>query len=506
MKKIILSSSFALITLSMLLITSCIKKDFDAPPDNSSYDPGLTVNATIWQIKQMYDVNVGPVMIDQDLVISGIVVADDRSGSFYKQIIVQDSSSGITVLIGKSSGLYSDYPIGRKIYIKCKGLYVGAYGGFIQLGGMPIAPSTDLTDIPSSSMNKYIVKASYPHTVVPMKVTLNEIYFTKASQTALQRKWLGTLIQVDSAEFVQGEVGMEYASDPNLSSGTDRNLEDCFGGTIILRNSGYSKFRQAKIPAGKGTIVAIYSTYESSTKKIPQLILRDTTDLAFTAPRCGGVVILPATPISIDSLRKMYVGSTTTAGIKLGNVKIHGVVTSSVLDSNISSSNMYVQDESNKGIVIYFGASHGMKLGDSVEVDLTGDSLIVYRETLEIKAKTNQVTKIASEKSVNPIVVTLATLNADLSNATYNQRQYEGVLVKIMGATITGSPATYSGPLTVDRSKTVTDATGTITMYTLSKPPYLTTALPAGSVNITAIATKYLSTNQIQIRNLNDVQ
>jgi hypothetical protein len=43
-------------------------------------------------------------------------------------------------------------------------------------------------------------------------------------------------------------------------------------------------------------------------------------------------------------------------------------------------------------------------------------------------------------------------------------------------------------------------------MYTLSKTPYITTPLPAGSVNITAIATKYLSTNQIQIRNLNDVQ
>lgn len=201
----------------------------------------------------------------------------------------------------------------------------------------------------------------------------------------------------------------------------------------------------------------------------------------------------------------MYVGSTNNNGIKLGNLKIHGVVTSSVLDSNISFSNMFIQDESNKGIVIYFGTSHGMKLGDSVEVDLTGDSLIVYRETLEIKAKSNQVTKISSGKTVAPIVVTLATLNADLNIATYNQRQYEGVLVQIMGCTITGGP-NYSGPITADRSKTVTDATGTITMYTLSKIPYTTTPLPVGSVDITAIATKYISTNQIQIRNLNDVQ
>jgi hypothetical protein len=108
MKKIIFSS-LALIALSMLLITSCVKKDFDAPPDNSTYDPGLTVNATIWQIKQMYDVNVGPVMIDQDLIISGIVVADDRSGSFYKQIIVQDSSSGITQLVEKFISNVKDY-------------------------------------------------------------------------------------------------------------------------------------------------------------------------------------------------------------------------------------------------------------------------------------------------------------------------------------------------------------------------------------------------------------
>ena len=177
MKKIILSSSLALIALSMLLITSCVKKDFDAPPDNSTYDPGLAVNATIWQIKQMYDVNAGPVMIEQDLIISGIVVADDRSGSFYKQIIVQDSTSGITVLIGKSSGLYSDYPIGRKIYIKCKGLYVGAYGGFIQLGGMPIAPSTDLTDIPSSSMNMRVIQIYHQEQIVILKIVLEGLSF-----------------------------------------------------------------------------------------------------------------------------------------------------------------------------------------------------------------------------------------------------------------------------------------------------------------------------------------
>ena len=51
MKKIIFSS-LAIIALSMLLITSCIKKDFDAPIDNSSYDPGLVVNSTILNLKK----------------------------------------------------------------------------------------------------------------------------------------------------------------------------------------------------------------------------------------------------------------------------------------------------------------------------------------------------------------------------------------------------------------------------------------------------------------------
>lgn len=503
MKRIILSA-ITLISMGWIFSTSCVKKDFDAPPDSSGYDPKLTVNATIWKLKQLYYSNLSPTLIDSDWTIAGLVVADDRSGNFYKQIVVQDSTSGITVLIGKSSGLYSDYPIGRKIYIKCKGLYLGAYGGFIQLGGQPIDGTSDLTDIPTASVGRYIVKANYPNPIVPKVVTLADIKFTNAaSQTDAQRRMLGTLIQIDSAEFIQDEVGLDYALDPNLSSGTDRNIEDCAGTKMVVRNSGYAKFRTAKLPAGKGRVWAIYSTYESGSKKTPQLLLRDTTDLQLTGTRCGGIVILPAERVTIDSIRKMY----TSNDIKLGNYKIRGVVTTSVADSNISSGNLYIQDESNRGIAVYFGStSHNMKLGDSIEVNVSGDSLIVYRGTLEIKASTSQITKISSGASVTPIVVTLANLNADLNNAVYNQRQYEGVLVKINNCTISGTPATYSGPLVADRSKTITDATGTITMYTLSKIPYTTTNYPTTPVSITAVATRFNTTNQIQIRKLSDVQ
>lgn len=484
MKKIILSA-LALIGLVYITSTSCVKQKFDAPPDSSTIDPNLPINSTIWYLKNTLYTG-SPTLIDTDLTISGIVIADDRSGNFYKQIIVQDTSSGIAVLLGRNS-LYTDFPIGRKIYIKCKGLYLGEYNGFVQLGYLP-DNSNALSDIPTHLISKHVVKASYPHIVEARPVTILQV---KTLNTT-NKKWIGTLLKFDSVEVAQAQVGQPYAQDASISSGTDRTVMDCAGNSIIVRNSGYANFRNALLPAGKGPLTAVFSVYGSTS----QMLIRDTTDMQFKGPRCGGVIIGPAAEITIDSLRKLYNGS----NIMLGNYKIHGVVTSSWPDSNISKGGLYLQDESGRGINIYYGNTNiSYKLGDSLSIDISSDSLITYKGLLEIKKASAKTTVVGTNKTVNPVTVSIAALLADLTNPTIKARMYESVVVKIVGCTITGTPATFNG------SKTITDATGNMIMYCRNSAPYSTTSYPTGVVSITGIASLF-TTPQILIRKLTDVQ
>jgi hypothetical protein len=224
------------------------------------------------------------------------------------------------------------------------------------------------------------------------------------------------------------------------------------------------------------------------------MLLRDTTDLKMNAPRCNGIVIAPSQDITIDSLRKMFNGT----GIMLGNYKIHGVVTSSFKDSNISKGSLYLQDESGRGINIYYGGTISYKLGDSLSIDVSGDSLILYRGLLEIDKASSKTTLVGTNKTINPVSVTIQDLLQDLSNSSAKARIYESRLVRITGCTITGATTFYSG------SKTITDATGNMVMYSRNSPPYTTTTFPTTPVTITAIASIFNSP-QVLLRSLADV-
>lgn len=271
--------SFYTAALGLLLlgtsvhITSCLKKDYDAPPDNRNFDPGLPVTHTIAQVQEMQQ----GVKIDSNVVISGVVVMDDKSGNYYKKIVIQDTSGGIEILVDQNN-LYNDYPIGRKVYVKCKGLYVGNYGSNLQIGFTPDA-NGGLSNIPAVTSTDHIIKANYPNTITPDTLTLEDL----KSPTAA-KKHLNTLVAIKNVEFASNSSGVPYAQLASLSSATNRTINDCNGETITLRTSGYAKFQPLLTPTGNGTIVGIYTRFNTT----PQLYIRDTTDLNFVNDRCGG--------------------------------------------------------------------------------------------------------------------------------------------------------------------------------------------------------------------------
>lgn len=281
MKKIL--SLIALLAFGALTFTGCVRKEHDTPPDMSQHDPGLTVTHSIQELLAM-NPEYNPaskddtMLITQDWVISGIVTANDQSGNFYKCIVIQDSTAGLQILIDGYS-LYAQYPVGRKVYIKLKGLYLGFDGGTPVLGAS-INEQRGISNIMGNRITEHLIKANIGNPVPVDTVDLSTI-------ETYQAQYVNRFIVIREAEF-KVYNGLTYA-DP-LGT-TNRSVENCSGDTIVVRNSNYADFATLSLPSGKGTIAGIYTVFQSafSNKKTPQLLIRDTSDVKFNKVRCGGV-------------------------------------------------------------------------------------------------------------------------------------------------------------------------------------------------------------------------
>ena len=259
--------------LSVAVITACVKKQYDNPPDTSQSDPNLPVNATLNQLVSIgLGIQIGKARVLGDTTVYGIVIGDDRSGNIYKQIVIEDTSGGGIVILLDKTNLYGDYPVGRKLYIKTKGLFLTNYKGLPEIAYAVDATGTT-SGIPSSLINNYVVKASFPHTVTPTEVTITDLYSNSA-------KYLNTLIKLNNMQFDATSAGVPYSAP---ATSTNRTIVDCnHTGQIIMYNSSYANFQPNITPTGNGSITGIMSIYLST----PQFVLRDTTDVQFTATRC----------------------------------------------------------------------------------------------------------------------------------------------------------------------------------------------------------------------------
>lgn len=257
-----------------LLALSC-NKIFDTP--GTYTNPDIAATMTISELKSLHTIKGRFERVTADKVIAGIVTADDRSGNFYKSIVLQDATGGISLLLG-GAALYNDYPVGRKLYVKVKGLMLGDYRGLVQLGAdIDISDPADLSlaGIAAPLLSKYLVKGSLNNAVTPVIVTADQL------TTAMQDVYQNTLVQLNDVEFATTDSSATYANVPAKLAG-DYLLQNCSGPAITLRNSAYATFAGIRLPAGNGTITGIYTVYNSSR----QLMIRDTSDVHLTGDRC----------------------------------------------------------------------------------------------------------------------------------------------------------------------------------------------------------------------------
>lgn len=253
------------------IVLSCNKK-FDEPPTYTG--PDIQANLSVHDLHKMHFNGNFEEVLD-GYIIEGIVVADDRNDNFYKSIVLQDSTGGVTVRLG-ASGVYTAYPIGRRIAVMLKGLWLGDYAGMLQVGAAvdrtdPVYP--ELAGIPLPLFDRYLVKKSLNNTVIPRLVRIDEL------NDSLQ----SCLIKINNVEFSVSDTGRTYADAINKQS-ANRTIKACGGGSVYLRTGGFADFANNKIPRGNGSITAVYSVFN----KEKQLLLRDTSDVQMNGLRCTG--------------------------------------------------------------------------------------------------------------------------------------------------------------------------------------------------------------------------
>ena len=270
-------------TLAVLVgfvsISSCVHDDNWDKPETKCEAQNITVNATISDV-----IAVSPTgeltEITTDMTFEGYVVSSDEHGNFYTTIVLQDApvnpTAGISISLDKRDA-YTDLPVGQKVIIKAKGLFVTQDRGVYKLGATYNSThgGVGLGRInPTEAARRITATCDAPVEIIPTVVDLGTI--TDAN--------INTLIKIEQVQFKQADLCSTYAYVGQ--SGVNKYIEDANGRDLILRNSGYADFATQRVPSGMGSIVGVFSKYRSDY----QLYIRDTNDVQFTNNRFDGTM------------------------------------------------------------------------------------------------------------------------------------------------------------------------------------------------------------------------
>lgn len=256
--------------VAMAFISSCVKNDFDEPDNNGCTDTKLTSNITIADLKSLYNFT-GAYKIEQDLTIEGVVISDDRAGNFYKELVIQDATGGILIMVDQTN-IYTSFPEGRKVYIKVKDMYLGDYAGLIQLGASVDEETGDLQRIPQSLVEDYIFKGPCNQSVDTVFVTAGQLN-PNIHQSMLVKL---TTVRMDG-----NDADVNFANISGTSA-QNRTFKDCNGAEGIFRTSDFANFAGTKTPTETFDMVGVFSVFNNDM----QFKLRNFNDITITGAEC----------------------------------------------------------------------------------------------------------------------------------------------------------------------------------------------------------------------------
>ena len=257
-----------------LIATSCMN-DFDDPlfsePPFGNNEIGEATH-TIAELKtQFASIITGNSVqqISEEIIIEGVVVANDESGNVYKQIIINDATGAMVIGIN-DVGLYAMTPKGQRVRIACKDLYIGGYGKMAQIGA--------LYNGKVGRMNKNVYPKHVRLIGIPdptqeemQPTVIDESFFTNENKNNLAK-----FVRLENVTINEANGTETWAPEEkkNSSNVVERNIK--IGSTkVVLRMSTYADFANEAIPTGSLNINGVMTRYNDYW----QFVISHTTDI-----------------------------------------------------------------------------------------------------------------------------------------------------------------------------------------------------------------------------------
>jgi len=148
------------------------------------------------------------------------------------------------------SDLYTKYPVGQRVFIKCQGLYLGNYGYALQIG---LCNNKTIEKIPPVDFDTYIFPDSLPGNP-PAPISFSLI-------SAISAKYVDMLVQFNTVHFNAPEVGELFAYQ-SVNNTSHQLIDKASSGSLTVYTSKYADFSADKVPGGKGNIIGILTYYK----------------------------------------------------------------------------------------------------------------------------------------------------------------------------------------------------------------------------------------------------
>ena len=276
-----------MITAVCVLFASCMGDSYAGIDENAPVPYGnneLTETnvITIAQLKSDYATYIATdyrdgqsfAKVTDDVKIKAIVTSSDAQGNIYQELALQDATGAIIVSVAQG-GLYGPLPVGTEILVSLKDLYVGNYGKQAQIG-MPSKNATGadvIGRISRATWDQHYKILSTGHIVEPT------LFATGTNPTTWNLDTDGGklgIIRNVSFKSSNNSKATDTFADPNGGAGSvSWTLNEQDGRKVIVYNSNFADFANAKVPTGKVDITGIIKRFNNQW----EIIIRSIDDI-----------------------------------------------------------------------------------------------------------------------------------------------------------------------------------------------------------------------------------
>lgn len=266
------------------VLTSCVNDDDYSVPALECNEPNITATKTVEEIlAQATSTATEYTAAD---TIEARVVSSDRGGNFYKQLYLNslDGEIGFVVQVNEVD-MFTDYGVGRKVYISLKGLYVQVRSNTLQIGALY---NGNVGQIPAELYRNHIFRSC---DVVSEEELVNEVQLSDIDDS-----YIGKLVELQDVQFTDESLGQTYYNPTNVDAGgqTLTYITNSEEETITLpfRTGSFAQYAGTPVSPNNGKIRGILTKFNTTY----QFVSRYESDIRLTEERIGDAPVDPGTP------------------------------------------------------------------------------------------------------------------------------------------------------------------------------------------------------------------